>query len=633
MKKILACLVFGMFFVVSCGPREEEYSVSETTVSSATYSDWDSAIRADVDMQNMYLNQPRKISKPIDMYMTMALALKYNFTRRVVSYEESLIKAGKSPVNQIPEIMGQAGYLSTDSLSDANSELRLAWNLLDMSTVYYQTVDQEYRKNLAFEQSRKVIHNLLQETRVLYWQALTAQRLLPVIDDMIEVLTLEVDELNAQAKDLAKLNQYLPTDKLVLKREYMEAVKNLSELKRGMETAETKLAALMGFHPATEYKLVGKLYGNFSLPDIRTPLADMEWLALTNRPELKMRDMVNIDENLEFTIQEFKSTTQNDYQSNPAYYNKVWSRKAQEIGYHVFEDVKNPRTGELEALRRQRMTNLVLSQLYVGWAAYMSAMEDYQINIEIANVSEDIAEDITVKLGSHDSKSLLEAARAIADEVKASKAYIELQASLGNLYAALGLDALPYYMLGEKPSKIAVYLHTTLEKWRDGDFLPDNRPYLLNVPSKRPPVNLSTEDVPDQKLETGQDYLYSIPEDALKDLNARGNLTFKAGLIDDSPLPDWLTFDEKTMTFYGTPMPKDGGTYHVKVYIIDEYGNVNYITFKIIVDEVYVPSMQVRGLTKGRNATVLKRCRGTNCADDYIANGEIGKEIETRPRY
>ena len=70
-----------------------------------------------------------------------------------------------------------------------------------------------------------------------------------------------------------------------------------------------------------------------------------------------------------------------------------------------------------------------------------------------------------------------------------------------------------------------------------------------------------------------------------------------------------------------------------KVYIIDEYGNVNYITFKIIVDEVYVPSMQVRGLTKGRNATVLKRCRGANCVDDYIANGEIGKEIETRPRY
>ena len=95
MKKILACLILGMFFVVSCGARDEGYSASETTVSSATYSDWDSAIRADVDMQNMYLNQPRKISKPIDMYMAMALALKYNFTRRVVSYEQSLIKAGK----------------------------------------------------------------------------------------------------------------------------------------------------------------------------------------------------------------------------------------------------------------------------------------------------------------------------------------------------------------------------------------------------------------------------------------------------------------------------------------------------------------------------------------------------------
>ena len=633
MKKILACFFIGLFMIVSCGYREDGSLGNESNVSSAVYSEWDSAIRADIDMQNMYLNQPRKINKPLDLYMAMALALKYNYTRRVVSYEQSLMKIGKSPVNEIPELMGQAGYLNSPSRGDANSELKLAWNLLDMSTVYYQTVDSQYRNNLATEQTRKVIHNLLQETRVLYWQALTAQRLSPVVDDMIEVLSLEVDELNAQSRDLAKLNQTLPSEKLILKRQYMEAIKKLSEQKRKFENAQTKLAALMGFHPAAEYKLVGKEYGNFDVPEIKSSLPDLEWIALTNRPELKMRDFVNLDSSLEFTIQEFKTTSQNQYEQNPSYYNRVWGKKGQEISYHIFEDIKNPREGELEALRRQRMTNLVLSQVYVGWAAYMSSEEDYQINMEIANVSEDIAEDITIKLGNRDSKSLLEAARAIEDEVKASQAYIDLQDSLGNLYAALGLDALPYYMLNEKPSKIAVTLHTNLEKWRKGEFLPDNRPYLLNVPSKRPPVNLSTEDIPDQTLETGKDFIYQIPDSVLQNFEDKENLTFRAGLIDDSPLPYWLTFDEETLSFRGTPMPKDGGTYHVKVYIIDEDGRVSFITFKIIVNEVYVPSIRVMGLTKGRNATVLKRCIGAQCNDDYVSGDGLGDDIETSPRY
>lgn len=632
MKKILACLMVSILFVASCGSRDD-FSASESSISSASYSDWDRAIRVDVDMQNMYASQPRKIEKPIDMYMAMALALKYNYTRRLVSYEQSLIEAGKSPVNQIPEIMGQAGYINTNSFSGANSDLKVAWNLLDMSTVYYQTIDNQYRSNLAFEQSRKVIHNILQETRSLYWQALTAQRLIPVTDDMIEVLTQQVDELNAQANELAAVNQNLPMDKLVQKRKYMESIKKLSELKRSFETASTKLASFMGFHPATEYKLVGKEYGNFAIPEIKSSLADMEWIALTHRPELRMRDLVNVDGEVEFAVQEFKSTSQNQYQSNPTYYNKVWSKKAKEIGYHIFENIKNPRESELEALRRQRMTTLVLSQVYVGWASYMSAVEDYQINMEIANVSEDIAEDTTIRSGVMAEKSQLEAARAIADEVKASKAYVEMQQSLGNLYAALGLDALPYYMLGEKPSKIAVYLHTTLEKWRKGEFLPDNRPYLLNVPSKRPPVNLSSNDVPNQKVETGQYFEYKIPDSILKDLDTSCGVSMKAGLIDDSPLPEWMYFDEETFTLKGTPMPKDGGNYKIKIYVVDCKGNVSYITFTVTVDEVYVPSIRVMGLTPGRKATVLKRCIGAQCTDDYIESKAVGKEIETSPRY
>ena len=174
MKKIFAVLVAGIMFTVSCASvYDEEFDeiVEEnpayeqgSVAAPSPVVNWDRAIRIDVDMQNMYANSPRAIKKPIDMYMSMALALKYNYTRRLVSYEQSLIEVGRSPVNEIPEIMGQAGYVNTSNYSGVDSELKIAWNLLDMSTVYYQTVDTQYQTNLAYEQSRKVIQSTLLES-------------------------------------------------------------------------------------------------------------------------------------------------------------------------------------------------------------------------------------------------------------------------------------------------------------------------------------------------------------------------------------------------------------------------------------------------------------------------------------
>src|SRR5699024_6725080 len=105
--------------------------------------------------------------------------------------------------------------------------LKVAWNILDISTVYYQSLDSSYKNSISFEQGRKVIHNILQETRVLYWKTLEAQKLLPTIDGMIEYMTLEVDEMNASARELAKQGKSMPMTDLVKKRKYMEAVKNL----------------------------------------------------------------------------------------------------------------------------------------------------------------------------------------------------------------------------------------------------------------------------------------------------------------------------------------------------------------------------------------------------------------------
>jgi len=631
MKKILASLLIGAVLTASCSTGSDDYN-SHAVPAPASYTDWDRAIRVDVDMQTMYAASARKIEKPIDIYMAMALALKYNYTRRLVSYQQSLIEAGRSPANRLPEIFSSAGYVNTDNHTAMDSELKLAWNILDVGTVYYQTQDPQYKAGVAFEQSRKVIHNLLQETRVLYWKALTAQKILPTVDDMIEYMTLEVDELNSRSQELAQAGKSLTTPDLVKKRKYMEAVKKLSALKRDMETSEVRLASLMGFHPSTEYRLVGKEYGNFDLPEIKSSLSEMEWIALTNRPELRVRDMVTSVEEVKTSFREFKDPGQDRYKNDPAYYNRKWAKRAKQIGMSAFENIGNPTESELEALRRQRMSTLVLTQVYVSWARYMSAVEDYQISHELANVSEDIAEDTTMQDGSRAEQSQLESARAIEDEVKAMLAYVDVQDALGNLYSALGMDAIPYYMLNEKPSKIAIYLRGVLEKWRKGEFLPDNRPYLLDVPVKRPPVNLSSQKLmPDVEVETGQQINIKIPQEVFNKMDFNGKVIVKAGLIDDSPLPDWLNFNEAARTFSGTAMPGNIGAYNIKVYIADENGASGYLTFKISIKDVYVPSIRVTGLTPGRKATVLKRCVGPQCTDEYIESTVLGEDVVKRP--
>lgn len=626
MKKLL-CLMIGMMGVASCSGQKQDAQYTQVpmpTPDAAYYSDWDTAIRYDTDMQNMYANSPTKLEKPLDLYMTMALALKYNYTGRMVRYQESLIKAGSATYSALPGLVTNAGYVNTN-YGDTSPDLKVAWNILDMSTLYFMSADPLLKQNVASEESRKVIQNIAQEARVLYWKALTAQRLLPVIDDTIEHITLDVDEMNIQAKELAKQGKNPTTDELVKKRKYMEAVKKLATLKRDMETAHERLASLMGMHPQTQFTLVGKEYGNFALPEIKSNLARLEWLALTNRPELKVQGLISQADDIDFIINNFRSDNGSNYKSDPNKYNKKWCNAAKEVSMSVYESHQGLSEKAMSDLRRQRMTSLVLNQVYIAWARYTSALEDYQIAMEIAGTSENIAEDVTAVNGSHAEKSVLEAARAIADETKASLAYVDLQDALSALYATIGLDIVPYYMLNESPSQVALALRGTLDKWRDGEFTPDNRPYLMNIPSHRPPVDLSNEGtLPDVTFGTGERILVDIPKSAFEKMGWDDeDIKTKAGLKDDTSLPKWLKYNDVTRNFTGMAMPGDGGVYPIKVYAMDKKNNIAYLTFKLTIVETYVPSIKVRGLNRTRKATVMKQCNGDQCTDKTLDDVKV----------
>jgi len=620
-----------MLALTSCQTQNtaEYEAVQSQKAPEAYYADWDRAIRVDVDMQNMYLNTPRQIKKPIDMYMAMALALKYNYTRRMTSYEENMVKAGSSTYSQLQDILNKAGYINTNSSEHLSPDLKVAWNILDMSSVYWQNLDPNLKQNLAVEQSRKVIHNVLQEARLLYWKSLTAQRLLPVIDDMTEYMTLEVDEMNATSKELVSKGDAPSQDDLQKKRKYMEAVKDLTQLKHQLETAQMDLASLMGLHPTTEFKLVGSEYGNFELPEIRSNLNQLEWMALTNRAELRAHDLVGTDADKELMIQNFYDSLDKNCRKEIKVYDKC-AKASAEFAHTVIEDASKGKAGTLEALRRERLTQLILNQVYVSWAQYMAAVEDYRINMEIANTSENIAEDLTFTDGAKNEKSQLEASRAIEDEVKAFMSYVDVQSALGNMYATLGLDAVPYYMLQEKPSDIAFYLRGAYEKWAEGNLMPDNRPYLMDIPTKRPPVKLpKNARFHDVTVDTGEPINIDIDLAAFDEIGFKGEITTRAGMIDDAKLPKWLNYETDNHRFTGRALPGSGGNYHIKVYGMDDYGHVAYGIFKLTVRDVYKPSTELKGLTDGRQAVVMSRRQPKR--DAYVNEATLGREVAKAP--
>lgn len=617
MKKIVCFMGAFAGLLGACSTSAPEITI-DAPVMSAYYSDWDRAVRADVDMQNMYLGTPSRITKPVDMYMAMALALKYNYTRRLASYKESLASGNISPAS-LPTMAENLGYENAVNSGAVPADLKVSWNLLDLSALQCQN-SAAAPEAAAQEQTRKVINNIMLETRTLYWKALAAQRLVPVIDDMSEYLVRVVDEINARSNEMARAGKAPSTNMLVKKRTYLENIRQLADLRKKFDTAQTEFAGLLGLYPSAEIKLAGAEYGNFPVPSLRAKIQQLEWLALTNRAELRTLDIGTSKEDLQLVIKDFDNVNNSDYRQDPNYYNRKWAQDSNNLSMTVFEETTGTNETAYTSLARQRMAHIVLNQVYLAWAMYQAAAEDYYLNMGVATTSEDIAEDVTGKEGADKAISQLESARAIIDEANAFLSYIDVQEAIGRLYASVGLDAVPLSMLNDTPSVIAVQIREALDNWNNGIFSADVKGALAQNSGQKPPADISSVAlVPNVVVGTGTDVNITIPDEAFKKVNWEGDFKTVAGSLDDAGLPAWLKYDDKTHTFTGHPTMEDEGDYRIKVYALDNSGNSAVLGFTITVNNVYIQTMEYKGLTGYRRAKVYHKCApGTPCAKNDI---------------
>ncbi len=92
----------------------------------------------------------------------------------------------------------------------------------------------------------------------------------------------------------------------------------------------------------------------------------------------------------------------------------------------------------------------------------------------------------------------------------------------------------------------------------------------------------------DQCIDEDASFSFTVPVDSFSDVDSvHGDaLGFTATLADNSVLPAWLSFDELTRTFSGTPLNSDVGDIDIKVAVTDSEGETVNDTFTLTVNNV-----------------------------------------------
>ncbi|MEN8205456.1 MAG: TolC family protein [Pseudomonadota bacterium] len=458
----------------------------------------------DDDMNRIFANQ-EPVDGPISLYEAMARALKYNMDNRVKLMEEAL-SVGELEVmryDMLPELTLDAGYHWRDNEPGASSEalegprkgdesleasksieriyfdnsLVMSWNVLDFGVSYVRSQQQANRVMIMKEKRRKVIQNIIQDVRYAYWRAVSAQEILPEMDDMLQ----QADDALAYASELEKLRLQTPMTPLRYQRSLLVLIRKLWTMREDLSTAKTELAALINIRPGTHFELADTGTINDSAAKrIETPVEELENLALLQRPELieenykknittleVRKAMLSMFPGLEFSLG-------THHQENKYLFNDSWNSVGYGITWNLFELISGParmRTaeaqGDLADMRRMAMNMAVLTQVQLSYQRYHLALRNQKTIKQLDDVQSRITNNIVAGKRA-DREHALEVLRsetaALLARMRRHTAHAEVQNALGRVYNSVGFDPVPEQNYDTDVDELANNIQTRMEQ-------------------------------------------------------------------------------------------------------------------------------------------------------------------------
>ncbi|HSO07093.1 MAG TPA: TolC family protein [Pelomicrobium sp.] len=482
------------------------------------------------DQYLLYAEQ-EPITGPIDVNTAIARALKYNLDYRLKLMERALATGlwDVSRYDMLPKVVASAGYAtrSNDSggtsvsiidgretLSPSTSQERnrwlanaeFSWNLLDFGLSYYRARQLADETLISEERRRRVIQNIVQDTRSAYWRAVGAQRLAKKADDLL-VRVGEALEKSRQAEAQGLLP---PVQALAYQRALLDATTLLNIRRQELEFSKRELAALMNVTPGTDFTLADERE-----PDLPQPprnIGELEEVALENRPELREEDYrkrISTAETRKALLSILPGISidfAGRYDSNKYLYNQSWIDGGVQIFGNLMRLLAYPSVEKANELRlatddarRVALSMAVITQVRVAVQRYELSLVDLDLAEQSTQVDARLAQYARVALSTRvDSELELvrTEARALIAGFQRYASYANAQAAYGRILNSLGVDVLPDEVQHADVNTLADAVAAQIKQAERDTF-----PVALSpVRQAVPPIRVQIENVDDPAL-------------------------------------------------------------------------------------------------------------------------------------
>lgn len=452
--------------------------VSACAVTPEPLTDRERAERAVSDLQAMFEDQ-EPVEEGISLSEAIARAIKYNLDHRVKLMEKAVVKAEAelATMDLLPAITADAGYTTRSNVAASSSEsvitgqeslepstsqektralanLNVVWNVLDFGVSYVTAQQRADRILIAEEKRRKAVQNIVQDVRVAYWNALSADRLTKETDELLARTQEALDESKAMEEEGIQA----PLTSMRYQEGLLATLRTLWDLRQRLNTAKAELASLMNIRPGTDFQLKPERIDR-ELPEINTVVTELEEYGLLHRPELIEEDyrlQIDSAEIRKAMLRMLPGIEVNagaHYDSNDFLVNNEWADAGLRISWNLFNLFRGPKDKEraeaqveLDNTRRLATGMAVLTQINVAQQRYENALQDYRLSENLLQVKNEIAAQEAGRFESQVSNKLslirTRLDRLVA-QMQRDLALAELQNAAGRVHNSIGLDPLP----------------------------------------------------------------------------------------------------------------------------------------------------------------------------------------------
>ncbi|MDD4520060.1 MAG: putative Ig domain-containing protein [Alphaproteobacteria bacterium] len=530
-----------------------------------------------------------------------AFALKEHLDSQLEELSDALSDT-PDDLEEFNTLTKEAGYTYLISKnSKLKTEIQEAWYRLEFGL---QVLEKDPLKEKTPYQYQSKASYLAEKTRLLYWKALSAEKMQKKVYNLIYALENEIKhEKDCDKKD--KLEDDL--EKLV------ELSNKLKKASKAFFAFIEKEGDDYRFRPLGQEKM--------ALPFAPQNSIGYEIKALNDRVELKpytfepQVERVALLKQIETLTPFLKKQSEKSHFSS---YATSWI----EISDFISTEGYN-KTLSAEGKRHALGVN-ILNQFHLSWALYNLVLQDYRLlshQLQSAQKKIKVIKCYDKNLKEEDIKKNI---AFLEKTIDTHFAYADLQYSLGLLLHSIsGLKAID----NESTLQDLKLRRLSLDF---GDFTKENVPLPPPMARLKPPVPtfISLEEV---NPIANTKFELVVPKELFDEACLEEDATFTATLDDGSKLPDWLHFDAETLTFSGIP-PIKKESFKIMILGQDKTGQKTFTVFDMNIGMEAVEIMALYGEEKPHHrVAVMRKCPIGLCSSYPFEQEEVEEPVYIRP--